>query len=164
MASKIAIMEDGRITQEGPPRQLLLRPETEFAARFAGIRNFFPVRVVSGRKRGSRERVTVLVQGKNGARPLSAPASSVDGAGAMFMVLDETLVVVSETGVARPGGNTLEGVVKGILPAYFGKAALIVDAGFEIHASGRGTDRFPPGSRVFLWWPDEAMKFHKKTA
>ncbi len=164
VASKIAIMEDGRITQEGPPRQLLLRPETEFAARFAGMRNFFPVRVASGRKRGSRERVTVLVRGKDGARPLSAPAYYVDGAGAMFMVLDETRVVVSETGVARPGGNTLEGVVKGISPAYFGKAALIVDAGFEIHASGRGTDRFPPGSRVFLWWPDEAMKFHKKTA
>ncbi len=52
IADRIALMERGRLIQIGPPRELYEHPKTEFVARFIGMTNLFPCRVVEaeGRK------------------------------------------------------------------------------------------------------------------
>jgi len=52
IADRIALMERGRLIQIGPPRELYEHPKTEFVARFIGMTNLLPCRVVEaeGRK------------------------------------------------------------------------------------------------------------------
>ncbi len=45
LSDRIAILNEGRIIQSGPPDQVYERPETAFAASFLGDANFFPGRV-----------------------------------------------------------------------------------------------------------------------
>ena len=40
-ARKIAVMDKGRIIQQGTPEEIVARPASKFIARFIGIRNFF---------------------------------------------------------------------------------------------------------------------------
>ncbi len=163
VASRLALMERGLVTQEGQPIELLSHPETEFAARFAGIRNFFSVEVLPKVASGYGERVPVALSGMKDVPLLTAPCSLVSGTGPMFMVLDQGQVEVVDAGqIDRSGENTFEGVVKALTPAYRGHAGLIVDIGFDICASVRGLNSFRIGSKVLVWWPDKAMKFYKK--
>ncbi len=41
LATKVAIMENGRIIQSGEPEEIFNSPKSEFAASFVGIRNFY---------------------------------------------------------------------------------------------------------------------------
>jgi ABC-type Fe3+/spermidine/putrescine transport system ATPase subunit len=45
LSDRIAILNEGRIVQAGPPDQVYERPETAFAAGFLGDANFFPGRI-----------------------------------------------------------------------------------------------------------------------
>ncbi len=162
VASRIAIIEEGSITQEGPPHEFLIRPETEFAARFAGIRNFFHVEAAAAGNEISGERVSMRLIGRKDMPRLSVPASMIDGEGSMFMVIDQDMVKVHEwsRGIS-PKHNCLEGTVKAISPSYGAEAALIVDVGFEICASVTERNTFRKGSRVLICWPDEALTLYK---
>ncbi len=46
IADRIAVMRRGRLVQTGPPRELYEHPRTEFVARFIGVTNLLPCRVV----------------------------------------------------------------------------------------------------------------------
>lgn len=41
LATDVAVMQQGKIVQQGSPREVFSRPKNAFVARFAGIRNFF---------------------------------------------------------------------------------------------------------------------------
>lgn len=47
MADRVVVMHEGRIEQQGSPRQLYARPETRFVAGFVGRMNLLPARVVA---------------------------------------------------------------------------------------------------------------------
>jgi iron(III) transport system ATP-binding protein len=55
MSNVIAVMSAGVIVQEGPPREIYLRPKTQFVAQFIGSTNQFPgkVRNLNGEGSGS---------------------------------------------------------------------------------------------------------------
>ncbi len=60
MSDRIAVLRDGRIAQEGPPRELYRRPRDQFVADFLGKSNFLDGRVLdspAGRRRGRVETV-----------------------------------------------------------------------------------------------------------
>jgi len=42
LATRVAVLEDGRIVQTGTPTEVFHRPRSQFVARFIGIRNVFP--------------------------------------------------------------------------------------------------------------------------
>lgn len=44
LASKVGVIHNGQIIQEGPPQEVFSKPVNKFVARYAGIRNFFRVR------------------------------------------------------------------------------------------------------------------------
>ena len=56
MSDRMAVMEDGRILQEGTPREIYEHPATRFVADFIGLTNFFVGEVVA------QENDRVLVQ------------------------------------------------------------------------------------------------------
>ena len=49
ISDRVAVMNAGRIEQEGPPVEIYDHPRTRFIADFLGIRNLLPARVVSTR-------------------------------------------------------------------------------------------------------------------
>lgn len=49
LANRIAVMQDGRIVQQGPPEDIYSAPVTEFVARFIGDANIFRARRSGGR-------------------------------------------------------------------------------------------------------------------
>jgi spermidine/putrescine transport system ATP-binding protein len=72
MSDRIAVMADGRIQQEGSPREIYDHPGTRFVAEFIGMSNFFVGEVVA------QEKDRVLVQTTDSLKVwcLSAGASS----------------------------------------------------------------------------------------
>jgi len=72
MSDRIAVMADGRIQQEGSPREIYEHPGTRFVAEFIGMSNFFVGEVVT------QEKDRVLVQTTDSLKVwcLSAGASS----------------------------------------------------------------------------------------
>jgi spermidine/putrescine transport system ATP-binding protein len=72
MSDRIAVMADGRIQQEGSPREIYEHPGTRFVAEFIGMSNFFVGEVVA------QEKDRVLVQTTDSLKVwcLSAGASS----------------------------------------------------------------------------------------
>ena len=54
MSNRIAVMSEGRIVQEGTPRDIYLEPQNEFAARFVGTASFLPGRIVEAHAANTR--------------------------------------------------------------------------------------------------------------
>ncbi|WP_027051550.1 ABC transporter ATP-binding protein [Mesorhizobium erdmanii] len=71
LADLIVVMNDGRIEQAAPPRDVFERPATAFVARFMGDHN-----VISGRVTGSQDGMVVF--GVNGGGSLAASGAAQD--------------------------------------------------------------------------------------
>jgi ABC-type Fe3+/spermidine/putrescine transport system ATPase subunit len=62
LSTRIAVLNEGRIVQEGKPEDIYWRPRTRFVAEFVGAANLVPVRVVEVRDLG------VVVESAGGSR------------------------------------------------------------------------------------------------
>ncbi len=160
VATRVGVMEGGKIVQDSPISEFKTRPKCQFAARFAGIRNFFTVEVLSSGERGSADRGRVLVLPGNASVQVTAPTHLlVDSP--RFMVIDESKISLYEKGRQYiPAQNRFEGVVKGIYPAHRGAVLIYVDIGFLVTVLGRDGLLLGKDDKVVVWWPDEAMRFY----
>lgn len=124
LATRIGVMEEGRITQVGSPREIFRRPASEFVARFIGIRNFFPGRLARTGGSGG------AVFESNGLQlVLVSDAPQGDG----HVVIRSEDVTVSTSLSPSSARNTFEGTVTDIFPARLG-VEVIVDIGVEMAA------------------------------
>jgi spermidine/putrescine ABC transporter ATP-binding subunit len=158
VASRIGVMDGGRIVQLGAPRDIYEHPQSRFVADFIGSINLLEgeVRAVQGRtvRLAAPEADGELAAAENGAAggPLPAP-----GASAWIGVRPEKLAV----GRARPDGdaNVLEGRLLEV--AYLGENSVChvrLDSGRIVRATVPNERRFASadmasGDRVFLSWP-----------
>jgi len=125
LASRVAVMDGGRIVQIGSPAEIFRRPKSEFVANFIGIRNFFHG----------------YLQRPNGAGGLaelvtSGPVFRVvtdEDLGPGHLVLRNEDVIVSRTRPETSAQNAFEGVVLDIAPEGTG-VVVVVDIGVEISA------------------------------
>jgi ABC-type Fe3+/spermidine/putrescine transport system ATPase subunit len=62
LSSRIAVLDHGRVVQEGKPEEIYWRPRNRFVAEFVGAANLVPVRVVEVRDLG------VVVETAGGSR------------------------------------------------------------------------------------------------
>lgn len=53
MSNRVAVMEGGKITQEGSPREIYEAPKSRFVAEFVGTTNFIDCTVITSDSRGS---------------------------------------------------------------------------------------------------------------
>jgi spermidine/putrescine transport system ATP-binding protein len=151
MATRIAVMSNGRIQQIGTPSEIYFRPRSRFVADFIGESNFLPV---STDPRGARLRdgrsVPCRVNGWNGGsdatlmvRPesvrLLAPADAPEGA--LHGRIVQTSFLGSQTRVAV----TCDVVEGPVTAAQFGRERI---------SAGELT----PDREVALWWDaDDAV-------
>jgi len=141
LADRIAVIEGGRVVQNGTREDLLARPQTPFVAELVGL-NLYRAELGGGsdlrEARIGRLVFHVLAQGATGAISLAFPPSSV------------TLSAEAPRGSAQ---NVFEAVVKEVLPLV-DRLRVVVDAGVPVAADvtreAAAALALAPGRRVWL--------------
>jgi len=125
LASKVAIIENGRIAHVGEPMEVFRHPKSKFAANFIGIRNFF---------KGSLQPPAAdngLPQFITDGPRFSLLTNQKPGEG-YFMLRSEDVTV----SLARPetsARNTFPGTIADVVPARLGME-IVVDIGVMVSA------------------------------
>jgi spermidine/putrescine transport system ATP-binding protein len=154
MATRIAVLNHGRIEQVGTPDEIYYRPSSRFVADFIGESNF--VEVQAGR---SDDPVAYLADG----RPVPCSTSSLNGSRrATLMVRPESINVFSPQDA--PASSLPGRVVQTSFLGNQTRVAVACDAvPLPIMASIFGRERLAaldltPDLEVSLWWePEDAV-------
>ena len=123
LASRVAIMDNGRIRREGAPEDVFRDPRSEFEARMAGIRNFYRGTL----RRSSGGEAEFVTGGLSFVVLTDAPPS--EG----YMMLAATDVIVSTERTETSARNCLKGTVLDIARGRHG-IDVTVDVGVKITA------------------------------
>jgi spermidine/putrescine transport system ATP-binding protein len=150
MADTIAVMNQGKVEQLGPPADLYENPRTTFVANFLGRSNFFPA-VVTGK---TGEDLTVDVFGAR----LTVPSSRVHATGSAVHlgVRPEKLRISPLADGVAAQGNRIEGVITdsafiGVSTEYLVRTAW--GQSVSVFAQNTHLDtRLVPGAPVELTW------------
>lgn len=121
MADRVALMQDGRIEQLGPPRALYEHPQSRFVAGFIGTTNLFE---------GTAEAGGLRLEGHGVLQCTVSADAPADGAAAVIAVRPERIVLHAKD---RPeGASGVEGKVSDI--AYHGQD-------LNVHVAVEGVER-----------------------
>jgi molybdopterin-binding protein len=126
LATRVAVMEEGRVVQVGTPDDIFLHPKSEFVARFVGIRNF--LRGTLRRPTGGAPDLAEFVT--NGLA--FAVATDAPGGPGFFTVRSED-ITISTARLETSARNALCGPVVDIAAARLG-IEVTVDVGVELAA------------------------------
>ncbi len=124
LATRVAIIEKHGLTQIGEPQEVFQHPDSEFLARFVGIRN-----VYSGTLSRAENSSTGIFT-TNGVT-LSVLTEEPEGSG--FFLLRSEDVTLSLHAPDSSARNSFEGVVRDIIPVRLG-VEIVLDIGIEIVA------------------------------
>jgi ABC-type Fe3+/spermidine/putrescine transport system ATPase subunit len=98
LSTRIAVLSNGVLVQEGRPEEIYWKPRNAFVAEFVGAANLVPVRVVELREMG------VVVETRGGARlPVGSGAHAWSVGDAALLCLRPEALRVEEAALA-PGG------------------------------------------------------------
>jgi len=158
LASRIAVMDHGKIKQVGTPTDIYEYPNSTFVAGFIGSINMFDGEVT----KISGELATVHLQQLGGA--IMMPASDVLSAGTKISVaVRPEKITISR---ARPKGpNIFSGKVKDL--GYFGKDSLYrvkMPSGTLIMVNSVNARRAAESERVAQWEDDVWISFDPQSA
>lgn len=123
LATKVAVMNDGNIVQIGLADEVFHHPGSEFAARFTGIRNYFPARLYREQERQYAELENGLV--------LRVTTEEPEGSG--FVLLRGEDVIISPGQQSTSATNQFKGTIADLSPYPFGFEVL-VDIGSPVYA------------------------------
>jgi ABC-type Fe3+/spermidine/putrescine transport system ATPase subunit len=141
LSDKIVVMRDGRIEQEGAPREIYERPRTEFTARFIGLSNLIGVSEIEPSGSGMKAKSAFGEIVFSGGAP-------DNGKIAKLSVRPEDIVVSADD--AGEGINSFAAKIKTLV--YQGETvALFADVGgHEIRAHVGRDIKATEGDRVYL--------------
>jgi len=146
---RVILMRQGKLLQEGTPRQLMENPESQFAACYLQRCNVLP-----GTVTGCGENKTALEM--DGFTLPCIPRQKA-------LLWEEMALCIPwhalHFGVRPQGKAFLSGVVRECIPSPEGKALSVqLLGGRAVHGYCREGEECHPGSRIFVWWhPEEAM-------
>jgi iron(III) transport system ATP-binding protein len=148
MSDRIAVMEDGRIAQEGTPREIYERPATAFVAAFVGTANFIPGSVATdaGGARG--------VQTDAGFLEANLPAGAALGDAVTISIRPENVRVHAD---APATANTLPGMVQRIVFLGDSLEYAIVAGGVTVVTRQHPGVTFSAGQDVHMELPRDAI-------
>ena len=149
LATRVGVIHNGRIIQEGNPEEVFRKPVNKFVARYSGIRNFFRV----GFKNENGKWCAV----SNEKIIFKLSESSYPEEGLLLLRSDD--IKISHEMPSFNTGNCYKGIVKEILPSEYG-VEITVDAG-EIFYVDVSADTFKQqpvieSSEVWISFPAEA--------
>ena len=121
VADRVAVMEQGRITQEGNARALALEPRSAFVAEFAGV-NLVAAELAAG---------TGLKVAQAGGVAFHVVAD--DLAGAVYLAFAPSAVVLSAAAPSGSARNVYPAVVAQVL-RLGDRERVLLDAGFSLAA------------------------------
>jgi iron(III) transport system ATP-binding protein len=143
MSSVVAVMNQGRIEQEAPPRELFRYPRTRFVAEFLGAYNIFDARVQ--RSSGA----TAVVETPIGMIvAATAPGTDANGAVAIAIRPEDIRIQRGRDGFAGVVERTMFNGSTGESTVRIGNWALRI--------AHHGAERFEQGEAVSIVIPDEA--------
>jgi len=142
LASKVGVIHNGRIIQEGHPDHVFRRPVSKFVARYSGIRNFYRVDFI--RENG---KWTAISSGKI---VFNISENTYPSEGLLIIRSDD--ISISDSRPSRHADNCLKGIVSEILPSEYGME-ITVDAGetFYIDISADTFRQHPVSEHSEVW-------------
>ena len=143
MSDVVAVMENGRIVQQGDPRSIYLRPATRFVAEFIGSTNFVPGTVARGGP-------DALVEIEGGSLRCALPNGLAAGARVLVSIRPEDVVLRAAGGAGAGEANRIPGRV--VEQIFLGSLAdhVIAAGGAEFRAWCHPAASFAPGSEVVI--------------
>lgn len=149
LAGRVGVIHGGTIVQEGTPESVFGRPASRFVARYAGIKNFFNVRLRKeddGWKAAGDGNMTFRVDGSGFA-------------GEGLMLVRSENITISGTEPLPGTDNSFRGVIREIFPSEYGME-ITVDAGMlfvaDISAAGFTLLSIRESAEVWISFPAEA--------
>jgi ABC-type sugar transport system ATPase subunit len=149
LASKVGVIHNGRIIQEGNPDEVFRKPVNKFVARYSGIRNFFRVEFRNEDKYWkafSNNQLVINLSGNN------YPAEGL-------LILRSDDIKISQKMPEIPGVNCYRGVIKDIMPSEYGME-IEVEAGetfyVDISADTFRQEALKEMSEVWISFPGDA--------
>ncbi len=159
MATRIAVMSEGRILQVGAPGEIYETPNCRFVADFIGSVNLFPGRVIID------EPDHVVIESKEGLHYVNHGITGTKGMEVNVAVRPEKVclqldepTLEQRASAAEHGHNCAEGVISAI--AYFGNETryhVQLASGLELRVSRTNAARHQDtqlsrDQKVFAWW------------
>ena len=163
MASRIALMNHGKIVQTGSPRELYEAPASRFVADFFGAANLFAGKVVASQSDQDSRHSEASVESAAAGTVLRgvAAAGFKAGAPAAVMVRPEQVCLARE---APAADNAVHGKISNLVflgshhvcqvALDSGKTMLAKLSPAELATAGS----FTPGDAVYLSWPASAAR------
>jgi putrescine transport system ATP-binding protein len=152
MASRIAVMNRGRLVQIGPPAEIYERPNSRFVADFIGEVNLFEGQLTAG-----FNCLALAVPGFERPIPLPSGTNLPDGVVAALAVRPEKVVLSP----AHPPGFAIGATVSSV--GYLGGGSIVhLAAGLQrplkAHLPSASAGGFGRGAAVWASWsPDDAV-------
>jgi iron(III) transport system ATP-binding protein len=144
MSSRIAVMNAGRIEQIGKPRDIYMKPETQFVAEFIGTSNFITGKV------GPRIGDVVRIDTPEGTLWSSCASALTEGNEALVALRPESLSIAPTAGLAPNMRNEWRGSV--LNRAFMGDSVdHIVGIGkFELRVRCNPSISIAPQTEVYV--------------
>lgn len=155
LATRVGVMEQGRLVQCGKAEEVFRKPQTEFVARFTGVRNFF-----RGELKNADPSSGAMAEFNSNGMTLHVLTDRPSGPGALILGSDDlTLSVEAADNSAR---NCFKGTVLDVVPAHLG-VEVEVDIGLDVTATitKESASRFQlsPGDTVWVSFKASAARF-----
>ena len=122
LGTRIAIMDKGTVVQEGSPENVLLHPQSEFVAHFAGLRNFFPVTLHTQQGRSWAQTGNLKIN-------LVTEETRNEG----YILLRGEDIILSNDPVDTSMTNNFQGKVTEIVLSRYGNE-ITINIGITLHA------------------------------
>jgi ABC-type sugar transport system ATPase subunit len=151
LASKVGVIHNGSIIQEGTPLEVFNHPVNRFVARYAGIRNFFRVTFITSYRicSGITEKRTRFRMPK-GKYPSSG-----------LLIIGSSEILLSRQGAAGIDTNNIHGIIDDVVPSPTGYE-ITVNAGDFFYADithrEMEENNFVTGEKVIVSFRPEALR------
>jgi ABC-type sugar transport system ATPase subunit len=149
LATRVGVIHNGRIIQEGKPEEVFSKPVNKFVARYAGIRNFFRVKFYneSGTWKAHCDGDLVFNLAEN-----SYPA---DG----LMIIRNDAIKIHSSEPLNNCKNCFKGIIRDIVPSEYGME-ITVDTGeifyIDLPVNDLKILQIKESSNVWITFPPEA--------
>ena len=144
LASKLAVIEQGKIVQTGTPEEIFLYPKSEFIAKFIGVKNFYRGKLLTHENSSdlkSFETSGILFH-------VATDEKNEDG----FLLIPAESIVISENFNNNSSRNFFKGKIIDIFPAKLG-LEVVVDIGVKITSivSKEATEKLSLEKNKEIW-------------
>lgn len=154
LASRIAIVHDGKIIQSGTPKEVFTQPKNKFVANFSGIKNFYEAIL---EEIPDKETTKACIT-ENISFQILTKVHAKSGS----VLIGQKNILISRTPQHTSTINQFEGSIMEIIPARFG-FDLVVDCGILFYAAITSDTyeelKYKEGQKVWIAFNPSAVRF-----